>query len=71
LHSQALRDTLLKKYLDKIKRKLSRRQFEEMMSSASLVDLDRAFFAAYNDFESLGHYYAEMCVLSRLTVVVE
>jgi len=56
--AKAMRDTLVRKFMKQIEQKFTQRQFIEIMKAKSLVDLDRAFFAPYNNFESLDDYYS-------------
>ncbi|KAL3802770.1 hypothetical protein HJC23_007547 [Cyclotella cryptica] len=56
--AKAMRDTLLRKFMRQIEQKFNREQFLDIMKAKSLIDLDRAFFAPYNNFESLDDYYS-------------
>lgn len=56
--AKAMRDTMVGKFMRQIESKFDRDQFNEMMRARSLVDLDRTFFAPYNDFDNLDVYYS-------------
>jgi predicted alpha/beta-fold hydrolase len=56
--AKAMRDTMVNKYMKQIENKFDRDQYNEMMRAESLVDLDRSFFAPYNDYNSLYDYYS-------------
>jgi predicted alpha/beta-fold hydrolase len=56
--AKAMRDTLIGKFLKQIESKLDQEQYNEMMRATSLVELDRTFFAVYNDFDGLEDYYS-------------
>lgn len=55
---KAMRDTMVGKFMKQIKSKFDHNQYNEMMRAESLVDLDRSFFAPYNDFNNLDEYYS-------------
>ena len=57
--AKMMRDTLLTKFSRQIGHKLNQEQLREIMKAQSLVDLDRTFFAPYNDL-SVDEYYSSM-----------
>ena len=58
--AKAMRDTLLSKYSEQIRRKFDQEQFRKIMTASSLVELDKEFFARYHGFDSLDDYYSQM-----------
>ena len=54
--AKAMRDTLFSRYSRQLVNKLDQEQIREVMKVKSLVELDRALFAPYNN-ESLDDYY--------------
>ncbi|KAL7541916.1 hypothetical protein ACHAXR_011674 [Thalassiosira sp. AJA248-18] len=58
--AKAMRDALFSKYSRQIRHKLDQEQLKEVMKAKSMVDLDRALFVPYHDFESLDDYYSQM-----------
>ena len=56
--AKAMRDTMVGKFMPQIESKFTHDQFNDMMRARSLVDLDRSFFAPYNEYEDLDDYYS-------------
>jgi predicted alpha/beta-fold hydrolase len=56
--AKAMRDTMVNKYMKQIENKFDHDQYNEMMRAESLIDLDRSFFAPYNNYNGLDDYYS-------------
>lgn len=65
--AKAMRDTLFSRYSRQLMNKLDQEQIREVMKVKSLVELDRALFAPYNN-ESLDDYYSKMGAMADFDI---